>query len=246
MYPRTSSASNSTSSNRPNSPNRPQTGASECSSLPLARCLSHSLTLPLYLHRNVEECLILRDVFDKLGPGMRMDSPSYEELFEIVEAGSAQLAQWDKKWVDVMGECSCRRQRRVFVNPLPSCRNRDVRSLVSPRRLLSRLTFVTQQAMGRLPGAQDGRAASPWSHVLAPVHLPGHGRRRPSEDLPQDARVRSNGRRVGFGHPLLGCRESDLATALHGGAVPAVSCRRSRPARDIQADLRLSLHSHVK
>jgi hypothetical protein len=54
----------------------------------------------------VEECLILRDVFDKLGPGMRKTMPNYEELYGIVDAGIAALLEWSRKWLDIMGKFS--------------------------------------------------------------------------------------------------------------------------------------------
>ncbi|KAK4049273.1 hypothetical protein OIV83_004209 [Microbotryomycetes sp. JL201] len=51
---------------------------------------------------NVEECLILREVFDKIGPGMRAARPSYDELFQIVEQGIQALLDWEKRWLDMM------------------------------------------------------------------------------------------------------------------------------------------------
>ncbi|KAK4047443.1 hypothetical protein OIO90_006188 [Microbotryomycetes sp. JL221] len=51
---------------------------------------------------NVEENLILRQVFDKIGPGMRVARPSYDELYDIVEEGIQALIDWDKRWLDMM------------------------------------------------------------------------------------------------------------------------------------------------
>ncbi|KAM0790476.1 hypothetical protein ACM66B_003352 [Microbotryomycetes sp. NB124-2] len=51
---------------------------------------------------NVEECLILREVFNKIGPGMRAARPSYDELYDIVEQGIQALIDWDKRWLDMM------------------------------------------------------------------------------------------------------------------------------------------------
>jgi hypothetical protein len=204
-YPRTSFASSSTSSSRPSLPNRLPIDASECSSSFRPLDVFALADAPPSFRRNVEECLILRDVFDKLGPGMRMESPTYEELFEIVEAGSAQLSQWDKKWVDMMGESRFERSDRTVADLLPFCRGRNVRFSSFARASLRPLTFFASQAMGRLSRAQDSRTAPPRSYVPAHVHLPRHGRRRSREDLPQDARVCPHGHRVCVGHPTLGC-----------------------------------------
>lgn len=56
-------------------------------------------------HSNVEENLILRDVFDQLGPGMRITQPSYDELCDMIGAGIQRLVSWNQKWNDeTMGE----------------------------------------------------------------------------------------------------------------------------------------------
>lgn len=55
----------------------------------------------------MEECLILRDVFDKLGPGMRLAKPKYEELCSIVEQGLEELEVWNRKWRDMMEMITC-------------------------------------------------------------------------------------------------------------------------------------------
>lgn len=83
-----------------------------------ARCTFELLADPSRAHRNIEECLILRGVFDKLGPGMRSDPPTYEELFEIVGEGIDELQAWCHKWSDMMGEWSVSVYRGLADLPL--------------------------------------------------------------------------------------------------------------------------------
>lgn len=79
------------------------TEVSECESLVVSSVDEHPLILLHSANSNVEENLILRDVFDKIGPGMRTDRPSYDELFDIVENGIRELIAWEKRWIDMMG-----------------------------------------------------------------------------------------------------------------------------------------------
>ena len=86
------------------------TEVSECESLVVSGVYKHPLIVLRSARSNVEENLILRDVFDKIGPGMRTDRPSYDELFDIVENGIRELIAWEKRWIDMMGASHCHSQ----------------------------------------------------------------------------------------------------------------------------------------
>lgn len=54
------------------------------------------------LRVNIEECLILREVFEQIGPAIRIQPVTCAVVLETVDSAITRLREWSRKWADAM------------------------------------------------------------------------------------------------------------------------------------------------